>query len=151
MKRIVLFLLLVLPLSSWAVIETYDFDSELQREQFKRLVEELRCPKCQNQNLADSNSEIATDLRAEVFRLIDAGKTDQEIVAHLVARYGEFVRYKPPVNQYTFWLWFTPAILLVIGLMILIAVWRMQRSEPTAPLSDAEQAELRRLQEKSGK
>ena len=115
---------LAVSLPSIAVIETYEFKTADQQARFKTLVAELRCPKCQNQNLADSNSEIATDLRAEVYRLIDEGQSDEMIVDHLVARYGEFVRYRPAVDSRTIWLWGLPAIMLLIGLIVAFLVAR---------------------------
>jgi cytochrome c-type biogenesis protein CcmH len=106
-------LLLVAP--AWAVIETYDFNSEVERERYQDFIEELRCPKCQNQNLAGSNSPISADLRRELHRLLQEGKTDQEITAYMVSRYGEFVLYRPPLNKQTVVLWFLPLGLLALG------------------------------------
>src|SRR5690606_30584825 len=99
----------VLGLALWgsaqAAIDTYEFGSDSERARFRQLTEELRCPKCQNQNIADSNAPIATDLRREIFRMLEEGKSDDEIVDYLVDRYGDFVRYKPPVNARTLLLW----------------------------------------------
>ncbi|MCL4128630.1 UNVERIFIED_CONTAM: hypothetical protein GTU68_002885 [Idotea baltica] len=85
--------------------ELKEFSSDQLRDRFQVLVTELRCPKCQNQNLADSNSPISADLRTEIFRMLEEGSTDQEIIDFLVVRYGEFVMYRPPVKKTTLILW----------------------------------------------
>ncbi|TNE76062.1 MAG: cytochrome c-type biogenesis protein CcmH [Gammaproteobacteria bacterium] len=120
-------LVLLAPLSAVAAVDVKTFSSEAERQRFQTLVEELRCPKCQNQNLADSNSPIAADLRDEIFRMLEEGKTDREIVDFLVARYGEFVLYKPPVKETTLVLWLTPALLLLVGLLTVFMVRRRQQ------------------------
>ena len=95
-----------------AAIDTYEFKDEVERERFRSLTEELRCPKCQNQNIADSNAPIATDLRREIYRMLDDGRSDKEIVDFLVMRYGDFVMYKPPLDSRTWLLWYGPFGLL---------------------------------------
>src|SRR5690554_8220384 len=95
-----LVLALMAPLAL-AAIDTYEFDIEEQRQRFYQLSSELRCPKCQNQNIADSDAPIAMDLRREVYRMLNEGKDNEEIVDFLVARYGEFVRYKPALTPAT--------------------------------------------------
>lgn len=148
MRMVLLALLSLMAISAHGVIETYEFASADHQQRFKALIAELRCPKCQNQNLADSNSEISVDLRAEVYRLIGEGADDEQIVAHLVARYGDFVRYKPPVDQHTVWLWLAPALMLVVGLIIAFIVVRNNRITPTetaATLSAAEREQLNHL------
>ncbi|WP_417527226.1 cytochrome c-type biogenesis protein CcmH [Marinomonas shanghaiensis] len=107
--------------------EQMAFRSELNKTRYQNLVEELRCPKCQNQNLADSNSGIAVDLREQVHQMIEQGKTDQEIVDYMVARYGEFVLYRPQHSTATFLLWYGPFILLGIGLVSFIFVVKTSR------------------------
>lgn len=132
-----------------ATVDQYNFDSPQQQAQFMSLIEELRCPKCQNQNLADSNAEIAKDMRNEVYRLMDLGKSDDEIVTHLVDRYGDFVRYKPPMNTETLFLWGLPILLLLIGLCIVIAIARKQQTIPRQQtgLSEHELALLKKIRE----
>lgn len=102
--------------------EQMPFSSELNKTRYQSLVEELRCPKCQNQNLADSGSGIAVDLRELVHQMIEQGKTDQEIVDYMVARYGSFVLYRPKHSTATFLLWYGPFILLGIGLLAFVYV-----------------------------
>jgi len=88
----------------------------------KKLSIELRCLVCQNSTLADSDAPLAQDLRNEIRKLIESGKTDKEIVAYLVARYGDFVTFRPPVNASTAILWFGPFLMLIIGAITLIIV-----------------------------
>lgn len=104
--------------------DTYVFADEVTETRYKALVKELRCPKCQNQNLADSNSPIAADLRREVYELLQQGKADSEIVDFMVKRYGDFVLYRPKVSQLTYILWFGPAILLLVGVIIVVFILR---------------------------
>ncbi len=94
----------------------------------KAMSHELRCLVCQNQTLADSNSPLAEDLRKEIRTQMRAGKSDQEVVDYLVARYGDFVRYRPPVNSHTALLWFGPFLLLLIGGFVLYRVLKKQAS-----------------------
>ena len=141
------FAFLLAPLC-FATIDQYKFDDKQVQERFLTLIADLRCPKCQNQNLSDSNAEIAQDLRNEIYRLLDEGYTDQEIVDHLVARYGEFVRYKPPINSETLVLWFAPAILLLLGVVVIVSIVFSQRKklqQPVETLSAEEQAKLDEL------
>lgn len=103
-------------------LDVHEFDSPSQRERYQQLTYELRCPKCQNQNLADSNSQISIDLRAEVVRLLKEGKTDTEIKQFMVERYGDFVLYKPPVQGNTFLLWWGPVVILGIALVAFVVI-----------------------------
>ena len=86
-------------------VDTYEFRDEVTKIRFQALSKELRCPKCQNQNLADSNSPIAADLRKELYELLQQGKADSEIVTFMVDRYGEFVLYRPQLKKQTYILW----------------------------------------------
>jgi len=104
----------------------------------KQLSLELRCLVCQNQTIADSNADLAVDLRREVRSQILAGKTDKEIKDYLVARYGDFVLYKPPVQSNTSLLWFGPFGLLLIGAVVWFV---MVRKRPAAAVADALSAE----------
>ncbi len=124
----VVLLALVLHSPARGVIETYEFDSDLQRHRYQDFIEELRCPKCQNQNLAGSNSPISADLRRELHRLLLEGKSDQEIVDYMVSRYGEFVLYRPPLNQHTLVLWLMPVALLALGALVVIVLVRRKSS-----------------------
>ena len=147
MQKYTMFLLLmVVSSSAFSVVEVKEFSSDQMRDRFQVLVTELRCPKCQNQNLADSNSPISADLRTEIFRMLEEGKSDQDIVDFLVLRYGEFVMYRPPVKKTTLMLWITPGLLLVGGMVILLMVRRRQSpKEKQGRMLDVE--ELDRLDE----
>ena len=120
--------LLTVSLGTTASIDVYEFSSDEARTRFHNLTEELRCPKCQNQNLADSNSGISQDLRAQVYQMINEGKSDDQVVDFMVARYGEFVRYKPKVAPETYVLWYGPYALLVFGFLVIVFIVKRQRS-----------------------
>lgn len=108
---------------AWA-IDTYVFKDQVTQTRYNALVKELRCPKCQNQNLADSHAPIAADLRHEVYELLQQGKADSEIVDFMVKRYGEFVLYRPKVSKLTYVLWFGPAALLLVGVIVVVLILR---------------------------
>ncbi|MES2819704.1 MAG: cytochrome c-type biogenesis protein [Pseudomonadota bacterium] len=150
MKRLLLAAFLGLGLSATvqAAIDTYEFASEAERQRYRSLTEELRCPKCQNQNIADSDAPIATDLRREIFRMLGEGQSNEQIADYLVARYGDFVLYKPPVNGRTLLLWYGPGALLLggFGLLGLIVLRRRaQKTRPDSGLSTDEQQRLAAL------
>mgnify|MGYP006052598651 CR=1 FL=1 len=132
-----------------AAIDTYQFKDEVERERFRTLTAELRCPKCQNQNIADSNAPIATDLRREIFRMLEEGQSNSEIVDFLVLRYGDFVLYKPPVDTRTYLLWYGPFALLglgALGLGVLVLRRRKVENNPAqVALSASENQRLNAL------
>jgi cytochrome c-type biogenesis protein CcmH len=105
--------------AAYAADESASQDVEVR---LKKLSTELRCLVCQNSTLADSDAPLAQDLRNEIRELMQNGKTDEEIVAYLVARYGDFVRFRPPVNSSTALLWFGPFLMLIVGAITLIVV-----------------------------
>ncbi len=125
-----------------AVIETYEFEDESLRERFANLADELRCPKCQNQNIADSNAPIAEDLRKQLHAQLHEGRSDGEIVEYMVDRYGEFVLYRPRVNNVTLVLWGAPVILLALALLVLRSSMRGRAQAQEGTLSAEEQARL---------
>ncbi|MCV6587881.1 MAG: cytochrome c-type biogenesis protein CcmH [Marinobacterium sp.] len=134
---------LLLTVQVQAAIDTYEFRDEASRERFRQLTEELRCPKCQNQNLADSNSPIAKDLRTEVHRMLGENQSDDEIVDFMVARYGEFVLYKPRKNASTWILWYGPFVLLGVGVAVLLFIARRKRRQPAGiDRADADNSEV---------
>jgi cytochrome c-type biogenesis protein CcmH len=111
-----------------------------------QLAEQLRCLVCQNQSIADSNAELAVDLRRQINEQIAQGRSDGEIVDFMVQRYGEFVLYRPPFNAVTLLLWFGPVLLFAAGLAVLlynVRRRRAQRDEP--PLTAAQQKQAERL------
>ncbi|MCU1728017.1 cytochrome c-type biogenesis protein CcmH [Pseudomonas sp. 7P_10.2_Bac1] len=136
-----------------AAIDTYEFANDAERARFRELTQELRCPKCQNQDLADSNAPIATDLRREIFRMLGEGKDNQQIIDFMVDRYGDFVRYKPALTSKTVILWFGPLALLVGGIVVIgVIVGRRRRTtqgEDSDTLSAEERARLATLLDKN--
>lgn len=114
------------------------FNDAAEEQRFHDLAAQLRCVMCQNQSLADSNAQIARDLRHEVLDLMRQGKSDREIKDFLVARYGEFVLYKPDFDARTWLLWLGPGILLVIGAVVLVWVVR-KRARTPVPVDDAQE------------
>lgn len=131
---------------SMAVVETYEFENEHQRVQYMELVETLRCPKCQNQNIDDSNAPIATDMRKAVYKLIQEGKSNDQVVDYMVSRFGEFVVYKPKLDPKTYLLWFGPALVCVLGLIFVILIARKSRTNDSIDaLSTADRAKLETL------
>ena len=145
----------VLSINAYAAIDVYDFDSVQQEAQYRGLIEELRCPKCQNQNLAGSDAPIAQDLKQKTYDLIKDGRSDGEIRAYMQERYGDFITYKPPVRPSTWILWFFPPLLLIT--LIVGWFWQSRRHQRVArgqsgvtvdsatALTTVEKAELDRL------
>ena len=135
---------LVTCFTAWGKVEIIKFDDPAKRELYQTMIAELRCLVCQNQNLADSNAELAVDLRRRTRELIDQGKTRAEIADYMVARYGEFVLYRPPLNSANLLLWIGPGVLLFIA--IAVALFRRNsRKPPIDQMSDAERSRVRAL------
>ena len=132
-----------------AVIETYEFSSPDLEQRYHMLSQELRCPKCQNQNIADSNAPIARDLRVVLVEQLEAGQSDEQILAFMVARYGEFVRYRPTVDRNTALLWWAPGLLMGAGLLALALHFVGRRRGAAPELTATEAAQLKKLIEES--
>ena len=116
-------LALLFVLSAYSVIaaeDKFSFDTPAQRESFLKLTVELRCPMCQNQNIADSDAMIAHDMRRKVYALLKQGKTEQEVIDFMKSRYGDFVHYQPPVTAATLWLWAGPVLFIFIALIVVV-------------------------------
>ena len=114
-------LMLIVSGSALAAIDVMPFKDEAQEQRFRQLTEQLRCPKCQNNSIADSSSMIATDLRQKVYELMQEGKSKQEIIDYMVARYGNFVTYDPPLTPLTILLWVLPVAAVATGGWIIFA------------------------------
>lgn len=125
----ILILLLVPVCQLLAAEDFYHFKNAAQQQRFQSLTTELRCLVCQNQNLAESNAPLAADLRTQVYQQILLDHSDTDIVNYLVARYGDFIRYRPPLNTATAGLWFGPALLLLSGLAYLIYYLQKNRKQ----------------------
>ncbi|OOF46827.1 cytochrome c-type biogenesis protein [Rodentibacter trehalosifermentans] len=105
---------------AFSAIDTLSFNSTAQESDYHQLTQSLRCPQCQNNNIADSNAAIAVDMRTKVFDLLKEGKSKEEIVDYMVARYGHFVTYDPPITKSTLILWIAPLLSLLFGLFFLL-------------------------------
>jgi cytochrome c-type biogenesis protein CcmH len=135
-KKIAILFLLCLALPIYADTPLHQFSNEQNRNRFTELTLELRCPKCQNQDLADSNAPIAADLRNQIIAMIEQGKSDQEIIDYMVNRYGEFVLYKPRFSGYNVILWLAPALLISIGVCVILVIVRSNKKITSMPLDD---------------
>jgi len=109
-----------------AAIDTYQFKSEAQEQQYRQITEQLRCPKCQNTSIAASDSIIAADMRTKVYQLLNDGQSREQIVQYMVARYGNFVTYEPPVTPSTLILWLGPLLFVLIGASVIVMRARRQ-------------------------
>mgnify|MGYP004711956841 CR=1 FL=1 len=128
---------LLITMSTFASTDLFTFRDEAQEQQFRQLTAELRCPKCQNNSIADSNAMIATDMRQKVFELMQQGKSKAEIVDYMVARYGNFVTYNPPLTPLTLLLWVSPfAVIFVGGWLIFIRSRRQMPRTEAVPVDE---------------
>jgi len=138
--------------NSQALVEVYQFDSDQQRQRYQSFVDDLRCPKCQNQNLSGSDSPIASDLRRELHDLLKNGMSDKEIVDFMVDRYGDYVLYNPRLQPNTWLLWFAPLALLLVGGLVIALIVRRRRNAGVperTPLTKTEQDRLNALLKKA--
>ena len=139
----------LLALSVQAANEILTFDNEALRERYTELVFQMRCPKCENQNVADSNTPISEDIRQKTYEMLHQGYSNQEIIDFMIARYSEFVTYKPQMSVVTVWLWLVPAMLLMFGFAILWHLTHRRSAADTAELSAEETQRLKELLEES--
>lgn len=146
MMRTLLYILL-LPVAFYCVaataaVDAYTFTDPAKETQFKELIKELRCPKCQNQDIADSDAELAKDLREKVYEMTEQGKSRKEIISYMKARYGDFIHYQPPLRLDTIVLWLAPILVLIAGLIFIFV--RASR-EQASPLNEEETRRLSEL------
>jgi cytochrome c-type biogenesis protein CcmH len=128
MTRVLFFILFILCIAGPAIAKEAQPNEDPQIEQrMKNLTEQLRCLVCQNETLADSRADLAEDLRKQIREQMKAGKSDQQIIAFLTERYGDFVLYKPPVKATTYLLWFGPFVLLIAGTGVLYRYVKSRR------------------------
>jgi cytochrome c-type biogenesis protein CcmH len=123
-----------------AVDNTPAFNDHALQERYYGLTHEMRCMQCQNEALADSNVSLAADLRLEIHNLLQAGKSDEEIRDYMVARYSEFILFKPRMSLRNAWLWAAPGVMLILGVMIAL---RIMRQRAQLPIDDDIRAESR--------
>ncbi|NDJ56930.1 cytochrome c-type biogenesis protein CcmH [Enterobacteriaceae bacterium 4M9] len=136
---------LCLSFGALAAIDTYQFKDEAQEQQFRQLTEQLRCPKCQNNSIADSNAMIASDMRQKVYELQQQGQTKQQIIDYMVARYGHFVTYEPPLTPSTLVLWLLPALFVIGGALVIVKRARKRDRQADTALNEQEQQRLKAL------
>ncbi|GAA0414624.1 cytochrome c-type biogenesis protein CcmH [Cocleimonas flava] len=138
------FSFLFIGFSAFAVqIEFHQFENKAQEQLYLNLIAELRCVKCQNQNLAESNAELAKDMRDKTYEMIKQGKTREDVVNYMTARYGDFVLYKPPFKSKTLLLWIGPPVFLILSLFLLLKLIRKQGHEKSEPLTEAQRESVR--------
>mgnify|MGYP000406566482 CR=1 FL=1 len=120
-----------------APTDTYEFSDPVTELRYKSLTKELRCPKCQNQDIADSNAVVAKDMRHKTLELLKEGKSKQQVIDYMVNRYGQFAHYRPPMNIATLLLWLVPLGFVLLALMLL---WRRSRTadKENLPATDEE-------------
>ncbi|UVV73844.1 cytochrome c-type biogenesis protein [Pantoea agglomerans] len=143
MRTLLLLCGLLFSINLWASIDTLQFDSVAQEEQYRDLTASLRCPKCQNNSIADSNAMIAADMRLKVYQLMKQGQSRQQIIDYMVARYGNFVSYSPPVTPSTLVLWAGPALFALLGCAVIIL--RSRQRKTRSELDEDEQQRLNAL------
>jgi len=129
--------LLIAP-QTWAKVEVMQFDTPDQEATYNKMIDELRCLVCQNQNLADSNAELAVDMRRKTHEMVMQNKSEKEIAAFMVERYGDFVLYRPPLNSNTLLLWTGPFLILIVGVTLLIRTVLNRRSVTDHDVDDAQ-------------
>ncbi len=133
-----------------AAINAYEFTDDTQRQRFHVLTAELRCPKCQNQAIADSDAPLAQDLRQRVYEMLQQGHSNGDIIDFMIKRYGDFITYRPPLKPSTWLLWFGPWLLL-LGAFMSLLLWIRHRPPQPPELTDAEKQRLHNLLELSDK
>ena len=140
------FILILICFSSLvaATEDNFHFDSPEQNALFLSLTKELRCPKCQNQNIADSDAMIAVDLRRKVFELLQKDYDRKQVIDYMKQRYGDFVYYQPPVNPMTIWLWLLPVLFIVVAVAGIV----ISRKRQTAEINDDQLAKAEAILER---
>lgn len=141
MKRLLIFAaaLLLTGSSALAIDVGQSFDDPELQTRYEKIIAEVRCLKCQNQTIKDSNAFLASDLRREIRRLLEDGKTDDEVYDFLVARYGDFALYRPRTSGRTLILWIAPMLFLLFGAILL---WRVVKRRMTMPIDDESMDEV---------
>ena len=128
-----------------AAIELYQFEQPEQEQLYNKLIDELRCLVCQNQNLSASNSALAKDLRQQTYQMVINGQSQIQIMDYMTQRYGDFVLYRPPVKSSTALLWLGPFILLLVGFSLLVSTLRKDKEQEREQLSNEEQTHINKL------
>lgn len=144
MIRYLYVILLAISLSVSAnSIEIYTFDNKQQEKVYHSLTQDLRCLVCQNQNIAESNAELAKDMRRKTYEMVKQDKSEKEISAFMVTRYGDFVLYRPPFEPMTWLLWFGPLIIFIVGILFVVRFMKSQK--PDAQVDSLSEEEIERI------
>ncbi|MCG8023762.1 MAG: cytochrome c-type biogenesis protein CcmH [Candidatus Thiodiazotropha endolucinida] len=138
-------LLLALPAVQAATLADYSFDEPGKAEDFRDIIEEMRCLVCQNESLAGSNAELAIDLRNEIYEMMKSGQEKEDIINFMVARYGDFVLYSPPLKPTTYPIWFGPLVVFLVGGVVLFRILKRKSVARETELSTEEEQRLNRL------
>ena len=147
MRLFLLTLSLFISLTAFAQQDRYQFDSNEQAVRFEELTKELRCPKCQNQNIADSDAIVAKDLRERVVELVKEGNTKDEVIDYMIDRYGYFVHYDPPVTPATLVLWVLPVLIVIVGFGFIVI--RQRKASVKQTWSNQDEVLLNKLIEQN--
>jgi len=126
-------------------IEFHSFENKQQEKLYLQLIAELRCVQCQNQNLAESNAELAGDMREKVYEIVLKGGSRDDVVNYMTTRYGDFVLYKPPFKIQTLLLWVGPPVFLLLSLLMLFKLIRNQKNQPAEILTETDRDSVREL------
>ena len=148
MRTFIASLLLCFYALAYATVEFHDFKTPEQEQEYQSLISELRCLVCQNQTIADSNADLAKDLRRQVYEMLQQGQSRQQIVDFMTQRYGDFVLYKPAFNLKTGLLWLGPLLFLIIGLATVLIIIRRKKTMAQPALSAEQQTRLNAILEK---
>ena len=135
----------VMSLAQAVKIEFHEFKNKQQEKLYLQLIAELRCVKCQNQNLAESNAELASDMREKTYEMVVKGGSRADVVKYMTDRYGDFVLYKPPFKAQTLFLWIGPPVFLLLSLFMLFKLIRNQKNNAVKELSDTDREAVREL------
>ena len=148
MRILLAIVLLALQAGVWAApMDAFEFENEAQEKTFRKLSDELRCLVCQNQSIADSNADLAKDLRTEIHGMLQQGKSEDQIKEFMVDRYGDYVLYEPPFEPMTWLLWFGPMVIFIIGVFYARGFIAQQNTSVDSGELSAEEAErLKSLQ-----
>ena len=130
MRHRALLAVAILCISGSALAQVYNFDDPVQDARYRELIHSIRCMKCMNQSIADSPVDVAADLRREVFEMMQAGRSDDEIMDFVKSRYGDFISYQPPFNSSTWLLWLGPGLLMIVGGIVFARLVRARMNQP---------------------
>ncbi len=148
MTRLFVVMLLLLPFSLHADIDAYEFEDPAKEVLYKKLIKELRCTVCQNQDIADSNAELAQDLRRKTYQMVQEGKDEAYVLDYMSQRYGDFVLYRPRLQTNTLLLWVGPFIIMLVGVFVLLRIIRRKPETGIDELNEDDRKRAEQLLEK---